>query len=222
MDGLPEESKRLLPSLFAIRDGLYSLEFRRLVQSLTGSGPLSGQQIDLSANAFGHTGHLLCHDDVIGTRKACFCLCFFGGVICRVGLLEATEGNPNTSYGTVSPQLRVLSPAECINRCMAGFGSVLSPGRVEVSMSDQRVGCRHVERGGYPVHVWCPLWRSNTADATYQRSLLLPGSSKNHCPRFPTFYSRRGNAHVRQPSSTTPGTRRLLEYLSPPKFFKCF
>eukprot|EP00752_Nemacystus_decipiens_P003031 g2810.t1 len=74
MDGLPEESKHLLPSLFAIRDGLYSLEFRRLVQSLTGSGPLSGQQIDLSANAFGHTGHLLCHDDVIGTRKVSYIL----------------------------------------------------------------------------------------------------------------------------------------------------
>lgn len=69
MDGLPEETKRLLPSLFSIRDGLYSLEFRKLVQSLTGSGPLSGEQIDLSVNAFGHTGHLLCHDDVIGTRK---------------------------------------------------------------------------------------------------------------------------------------------------------
>ncbi|CAM9794917.1 unnamed protein product [Scytosiphon promiscuus] len=74
MDGLPDESKRLLPSLFAVRDGLYSLEFRRLVQSLTGSGPLSGQQIDLSANAFGHTGHLLCHDDVIGTRKVSYIL----------------------------------------------------------------------------------------------------------------------------------------------------
>lgn len=69
MDGLPDDSKLLLPSLFAIRNGLYSLEFRRLVQSLTGSGPLSGEQIDLSVNAFGHTGHLLCHDDVIGTRK---------------------------------------------------------------------------------------------------------------------------------------------------------
>lgn len=69
MDGLPEDSKLMLPSLFAIRNGLYSLEFRRLVQSLTGSGPLSGEQIDLSVNAFGHTGHLLCHDDVIGTRK---------------------------------------------------------------------------------------------------------------------------------------------------------
>ncbi|CAN0141118.1 unnamed protein product, partial [Hapterophycus canaliculatus] len=74
MDGLPDESKRLLPSLFAVRDGLYSLEFRRLVQSLTGSGPLSGEQIDLSANAFGHTGHLLCHDDVIGTRKVSYIL----------------------------------------------------------------------------------------------------------------------------------------------------
>lgn len=69
MDGLPEDSKLMLPSLFAIRNALYSLEFRRLVQSLTGSGPLSGEQIDLSVNAFGHTGHLLCHDDVIGTRK---------------------------------------------------------------------------------------------------------------------------------------------------------
>lgn len=81
MDGLPEESKRLLPSLFAIRDGLYSLEFRRLVQSLTGSGPLSGHQIDLSANAFGHTGHLLCHDDVIGTRKASWFVCLIFRVV---------------------------------------------------------------------------------------------------------------------------------------------
>lgn len=101
MDGLPEESKRLLPSLFAIRDGLYSLEFRRLVQSLTGSGPLSGQQIDLSANAFGHTGHLLCHDDVIGTRKVCISTSVFfllsGGVSRRVRI--AWGGNSRKVCG---------------------------------------------------------------------------------------------------------------------------
>ncbi|CAM9393298.1 unnamed protein product [Choristocarpus tenellus] len=74
MDSLPEESQRLLPSLFALRGALYSLEFRRLVQRLTGSGPLSGEKIDLSVNAYGHTGHLLCHDDVIGTRKVSYIL----------------------------------------------------------------------------------------------------------------------------------------------------
>lgn len=86
MDGLPKESKVLLPSLFAIRDGLYSLEFRRLVQSLTGSGPLSGEQIDLSVNAFGHTGHLLCHDDVIGTRKASIKVCHISQSLSRCRL----------------------------------------------------------------------------------------------------------------------------------------
>ncbi len=32
-------------------------------------GPLSSSNIDLSVNAYGHTGHLLCHDDVIGSRR---------------------------------------------------------------------------------------------------------------------------------------------------------
>ncbi|CAM9290298.1 unnamed protein product [Discosporangium mesarthrocarpum] len=74
LDGLPEESKCLLPSLFSLRGALYSLKFRRLVQKLTGSGPLSGERIDLSVNAYGHTGHLLCHDDVIGTREVSYIL----------------------------------------------------------------------------------------------------------------------------------------------------
>lgn len=41
------------------------------VAEVTGAGPLSGSRIDLSINAYAHTGHLLCHDDVIGTRKVC-------------------------------------------------------------------------------------------------------------------------------------------------------
>ncbi|KAG5179876.1 Oxoglutarate and iron-dependent oxygenase degradation C-term-domain-containing protein [Tribonema minus] len=61
--------RALLPHLSRLRGALYSLEFRRLVAEWTGAGPLSGAHIDLSINAYGHTGHLLCHDDVIGTRK---------------------------------------------------------------------------------------------------------------------------------------------------------
>ncbi len=41
-------------------------------------GPLSSSCIDLSVNAYGHTGHLLCHDDVIGSRRVSIpCLVLF-------------------------------------------------------------------------------------------------------------------------------------------------
>jgi hypothetical protein len=69
LDGLPEEERQRLPSLIKLRKALGSLEFRRLIADITSCGPLSGTQIDLSVNIHAHTGHLLCHDDVIGTRK---------------------------------------------------------------------------------------------------------------------------------------------------------
>ncbi|CAM9844557.1 unnamed protein product [Phaeothamnion confervicola] len=47
-----------------------SCDFPPSAMSPQGAGPLSGRKIDLSVNAYGHTHHLLCHDDVIGTRKA--------------------------------------------------------------------------------------------------------------------------------------------------------
>jgi Rps23 Pro-64 3,4-dihydroxylase Tpa1-like proline 4-hydroxylase len=74
LDGLSKEEKDQLQSLRQLRDALYSVEFRKLVSKWTGTGPLSGSNIDLSVNAYGHTGHLLCHDDVIGTRKVSYIL----------------------------------------------------------------------------------------------------------------------------------------------------
>ena len=69
LDGLSAEETGKLQNLNRLRDALRSLEFRQLIAELTAAGPLSGEQIDLSVNLHGHTGHLLCHDDVIGTRK---------------------------------------------------------------------------------------------------------------------------------------------------------
>ncbi|CAM9440280.1 unnamed protein product [Chrysoparadoxa australica] len=74
LDGLSEQEKGKLSGLMKLRNALYSREFRSLVAGWTGCGPLSGTNIDLSVNAFGHTGHLLCHDDVIGTRKVSYIL----------------------------------------------------------------------------------------------------------------------------------------------------
>jgi Rps23 Pro-64 3,4-dihydroxylase Tpa1-like proline 4-hydroxylase len=50
-----------------LRDALYSQQFRSFVQSVTGCGELSGKT-DCSCNVYAKGGHLLCHDDVIGTR----------------------------------------------------------------------------------------------------------------------------------------------------------
>lgn len=71
MDRLDEESMSKLPNLLALRDALYSEEFRMVVSEITGCGELS-DQTDCACNIHPIGGHLLCHDDVIGNRKVSF------------------------------------------------------------------------------------------------------------------------------------------------------
>ena len=56
-----------IPELLKLRAAIYSPEFRNMVQRMTGCAPLT-DRIDCSANVYPRSGHLLCHDDVIGTR----------------------------------------------------------------------------------------------------------------------------------------------------------
>ena len=56
-----------VPNLLKLRAAIYSPEFREMVQKMTGCAPLT-DRIDCSANVYPRSGHLLCHDDVIGTR----------------------------------------------------------------------------------------------------------------------------------------------------------
>jgi len=60
-----------VPSLATLIGLFKSVEFRELCQAITQCGPLS-EQVDLSSQIYPQGGHLLCHDDVIGTRKVSF------------------------------------------------------------------------------------------------------------------------------------------------------
>jgi prolyl 3-hydroxylase /prolyl 3,4-dihydroxylase len=59
------------PNLVALRDAIYSKEFREFVADMAGCEPLEGNP-DLSCNVYASGGHLLCHDDVINTRRISF------------------------------------------------------------------------------------------------------------------------------------------------------
>lgn len=61
------QMQEMLPNLLELRTAIYSLEFRQFVQSVVGCGELT-ERVDCSANAYAQGCHLLCHDDVIGTR----------------------------------------------------------------------------------------------------------------------------------------------------------
>ncbi len=51
----------------ALRSAIYSPPFRRFVAEITGCAPLT-DRTDCSSNLYAQGCHLLCHDDVIGTR----------------------------------------------------------------------------------------------------------------------------------------------------------
>jgi len=74
LDGLEDEALAKLPSLLALRDALYSKTFRDFVSHITGCGPLSGRKTDMAINVYTPGCYLLCHDDVIGSRKVSYIL----------------------------------------------------------------------------------------------------------------------------------------------------
>jgi Rps23 Pro-64 3,4-dihydroxylase Tpa1-like proline 4-hydroxylase len=74
LDGLDDASLSMLPSLLKLRDALYSARFRAYLSSVTGSGKLSGRKTDMAINIYNEGCHLLCHDDVIGSRRLSYIL----------------------------------------------------------------------------------------------------------------------------------------------------
>lgn len=65
------ENNAKMAQLMALRTALYSAEFRALVREVTGCGELT-DRVDCSANVYTTGCHLLCHDDVIGTRRVSY------------------------------------------------------------------------------------------------------------------------------------------------------
>ena len=74
LDGLDDSSLKRLPSLLRLRDSLYSEAFRTYLIQLTKAGPLSGKKTDMAVNVYSPGCHLLCHDDVIGSRRVSYIL----------------------------------------------------------------------------------------------------------------------------------------------------
>lgn len=73
LDASNPEHAALLPSTLALRSALYSPAFRSFVREVTGCAPITDKQ-DCSCNQYKQGGHLLCHDDVIGTRCVSYIL----------------------------------------------------------------------------------------------------------------------------------------------------
>jgi len=65
---LTPQLERDLAHLLALRNSLYSKEFRAFLTEVLQCGELI-DRVDMSANVYGQGHHLLCHDDAIGKRK---------------------------------------------------------------------------------------------------------------------------------------------------------
>lgn len=74
LDGLPAAEAERLQSVLQVRNALYSVEFRRWLEGVTGCGPLSAKKKDMSINDYTNGCHLLNHDDVISTRRVSYIL----------------------------------------------------------------------------------------------------------------------------------------------------
>ncbi|KAM0819503.1 putative Oxoglutarate and iron-dependent oxygenase degradation C-term-domain-containing protein [Seiridium cardinale] len=74
LDGLGDKALSKLPSLLSLRDAMYSQKFRDYVAHITGCGPLSGRKTDMAINVYTPGCFLLCHDDVIGSRRVSYIL----------------------------------------------------------------------------------------------------------------------------------------------------
>ncbi|KAF9645999.1 nuclear protein, partial [Thelephora ganbajun] len=112
LDYLTKEQVALLPNLLALRNILYSEEFRAFLQKVTGCGPISGSKQDMSVNTYKKGCYLLNHDDVIGTRRVSYILYMplpcgkswkpeYGGALEFYPVVEGTvEPQPTPSRST--------------------------------------------------------------------------------------------------------------------------
>lgn len=73
IDGLESELASKLPTLLQVRNAIYSSKFRNFIEQVTGlpEGTLI-DKTDCSSNCYMHGGHLICHDDVISTRRVSY------------------------------------------------------------------------------------------------------------------------------------------------------
>ena len=98
---------------------MYSSEFRNYLSAITDSGPLSGKKTDMAVNVYTPGCHLLCHDDVIGSRRVSYILYLtdpekpwqaeWGGAL-RLYPTQKFSDEDGQSYNMPSPDHSVSIP----------------------------------------------------------------------------------------------------------------
>ena len=156
-----------MPMLSKLVAELYSEPFRSFVSGVTGCARLSGTKQDCSANIYMGGGHLLCHDDVIGTRAVSYIVYLtedddatnpwteqHGGALQLYDLREASRKGAPAFDPTVSilPKFNrmaffAVAPGQSYHQVQEVFGSPDDPGfRPRLSIS----GWFHWEEGHVP------------------------------------------------------------------------
>ncbi|CAK7271274.1 putative component of NuA3 histone acetyltransferase complex [Sporothrix epigloea] len=121
LDGLEDAALAKLPSLLSLRDALYSESFRNYVSHITGCGPLSGRKTDMAINVYTPGCYLLCHDDVIGSRKVSYILYLtdpdipwqseWGGALRLFPVAEKTGADGEVAKTPGPDPVKVIPPA---------------------------------------------------------------------------------------------------------------
>lgn len=125
LDGSSEKMAHLL----SLRSALYSAEFREFVREITGCDELT-DRVDCSANAYTNGCHLLCHDDVIGTRRVSYIIYLTdpdepwleedGGAL-ELYPLDRSPAAAIVDNGTVVPSSQSLLPLATSTICRKGI-----------------------------------------------------------------------------------------------------
>lgn len=121
LDGLDDESLSKLPSLLALRDAIYSETFRKYIADITGCGPLSGSKTDMAINVYTPGCYLLCHDDVIGSRRVSYILYLtdpdtpwqaeWGGALRLFPVQEIKDKQGEVAKAPLPDVVKVIPPA---------------------------------------------------------------------------------------------------------------
>ncbi|KAG5921156.1 hypothetical protein E4U61_007089 [Claviceps capensis] len=121
IDGLDAELVAKVPSLLALRDALYSETFRNYVSDITGCGPLSAKKTDMAVNVYSPGCFLLCHDDVIGSRRVSYILYLtdpdmpwqpeWGGALRLFPVQEKKNKDGEVAHVPLPDPVKVIPPA---------------------------------------------------------------------------------------------------------------
>ncbi|KAG6064551.1 hypothetical protein E4U32_000144 [Claviceps aff. humidiphila group G2b] len=121
IDGLDPELVAKVPSLLALRDALYSETFRNYVSDITGCGPLSARKTDMAVNVYSPGCFLLCHDDVIGSRRVSYILYLtdpdmpwqpeWGGALRLFPVQEKKNKDGEVAHVPLPDPVKVIPPA---------------------------------------------------------------------------------------------------------------